>query len=115
MIRCIYRVIELCEGFGGKLANEEVPFDILEGPMIIIATLMLTVFHPGIVFRGGYWEASSWVIRTSSQGNKRILQSPEAAPEERALSTEKTSESLTPMSSDMEETFAAKPAAINKA
>lgn len=114
MIRCIYRVIELCEGFGGKLANEEVPFDILEGPMIIIATLMLTVFHPGIVFRGGYWEASSWVIRTSKQGIKKIAPSAEASHEEGALSTEKTAESLSPMSSDMEEPFAAKPAAIEK-
>lgn len=100
MIRCIYRVIELCEGFDGKLANEEVPFDILEGPMIIIATLMLTVFHPGIVFRGGYWEASSWVIRTSKEGNKRIVPSPEASHVAGAPSTEETKESLTPTSSD---------------
>jgi len=114
MIRCIYRVIELCEGFDGKLANEEVPFDILEGPMIIIATLMLTVFHPGTVFRGGYWEASSWVIRTSKQGNKKIAPSPKTSHEEAALSIEKTAESLTPMSSDMEEPFAAKSAASYK-
>lgn len=100
MIRCIYRVIELCEGFDGKLANEEVPFDILEGPMIIIATLMLTVFHPGIVFRGGYWEASSWVIRTSKRGNKKIAPSPEAFHVEGVPSTEETKESLIPTSSD---------------
>ncbi|KAI5242317.1 putative RTA1 domain protein [Aureobasidium subglaciale] len=106
MIRCIYRVIELCQGFGGKLANEEVPFDILEGPMIIIASICLTVFHPGFVFRGGYWEASSWVIRTSKKGGSRVKASPEAA--------EKTEASLTPMSSDMEEPFAAKPAVIGK-
>ncbi|KAI5249727.1 putative RTA1 domain protein [Aureobasidium subglaciale] len=104
MIRCIYRVVELCQGFGGQLANEEIPFDILEGPMIIIACICLTVFHPGFVFRGGYWEASSWVIRTSKKGGIHIKASPEAA-----LVTEKI-ESLSPMSSDSEEPFAARPA-----
>ncbi len=36
---------------------------ILEGPMIMIAVLAMTLFHQGIVFRGGYWEASDWRIR----------------------------------------------------
>lgn len=38
---------ELEEGFHGRLANDEVLFMILEGPMIIIATTALTAFHPG--------------------------------------------------------------------
>lgn len=33
---------------------------ILEGPMIMIAVLAMTVFHQGIMFRGGSWEASDW-------------------------------------------------------
>ena len=36
---------------------------ILEGPMIMVAVLAMTVFHQGIVFRGGYWEASDWRLR----------------------------------------------------
>ncbi len=36
---------------------------ILEGPMIMIAVLSMTIFHQGVVFRGGYWEASNWRIR----------------------------------------------------
>jgi hypothetical protein len=36
---------------------------VLEGPMIMIAVLGMTIFHQGIVFRGGYWEASNWRIR----------------------------------------------------
>lgn len=31
---------------------------ILEGPMIIIACVALTVFHPGICFRGRFGEAN---------------------------------------------------------
>jgi hypothetical protein len=53
-IRCIYRVAELWDGFGGKLANEEPTFMIFEGPMIILAVAALTVFHPGRVF-GDLW------------------------------------------------------------
>ncbi|KAF2144367.1 uncharacterized protein K452DRAFT_222702 [Aplosporella prunicola CBS 121167] len=53
-VRCCFRVAELNEGFNGELANDEVIFMILEGPMIILACACLTVFHPGISF-GGRW------------------------------------------------------------
>ena len=36
---------------------------VLEGPMIMTAVLAMTLFHQGIVFRGGYWEASDWRLR----------------------------------------------------
>jgi hypothetical protein len=57
-IRCIFRVAELQAGFSGPLANNETLFMILEGPMIIIAVLALTVFHPGLAFTGN-WAAIS--------------------------------------------------------
>lgn len=57
--RCIFRVLELNGGFNGPLANNEVTFMILEGPMIIIASAVLTVFHPGICFRGR-WHEADW-------------------------------------------------------
>jgi len=53
-VRCIYRVAELWDGFGGKLANHESTFMIFEGPMIIITVAAITVFHPGRVF-GDFW------------------------------------------------------------
>ena len=53
-IRSIYRVAELWEGFGGKLANDEATFMIFEGPMIILAVTAMTVFHPGRIF-GDLW------------------------------------------------------------
>jgi hypothetical protein len=52
-------VAELREGFDGPLANDEVTFMILEGAMMVIATLCLTVSHPGYCF-GGYWDQTSW-------------------------------------------------------
>jgi hypothetical protein len=47
LVRSCFRVAELNNGFGGKLANEEIPFMVLEGAMIILATSCLTLFHPG--------------------------------------------------------------------
>jgi len=49
-IRSVYRVAELWNGFGSHLANDEVSFMIFEGPMIIIAVMMMTAFHPGRIF-----------------------------------------------------------------
>ncbi|CAG9975247.1 unnamed protein product [Clonostachys byssicola] len=47
-VRCIFRVAELKDGFGSSLANDEVAFMILEGTMIAIASICLTVGHPGL-------------------------------------------------------------------
>lgn len=53
-IRCAYRVAELKDGFTSKLANDETAFMILEGPMIILAVLALSIWHPGRTL-GVYW------------------------------------------------------------
>lgn len=58
-IRCMYRCVELNQGFGGKLANDEVTFMVLEGPMIMIASALLTVWHPGFAFKGR-WTETAW-------------------------------------------------------
>jgi RTA1 like protein len=50
--RCVYRVAELSKGFSGTLfRNEEVTLMILEGTLISVASIALTVGHPGIAFR----------------------------------------------------------------
>lgn len=54
IIRCTFRAIELFDGFTGKLANDEVLYMILEPPMITIAVVALTIFHPGIGFQGAW-------------------------------------------------------------
>lgn len=50
--------MELSQGFGGKLANNEVEFMVLDGVMVILASSCLTVFHPGFGFQGRWNEAS---------------------------------------------------------
>jgi hypothetical protein len=62
LIRSIYRIVELQAGFQGSIASNEVAFMVLEGPMIIGASLVLTVLHPGLVFQGN-WRAANWTFR----------------------------------------------------
>lgn len=64
-VRSIFRVAELSQGFHGKLANQQVTFMILEGAMIAIAALALTIFHPGWSF-AGYWGEADFKMRKSS-------------------------------------------------
>jgi hypothetical protein len=56
-IRSCFRVAELSGGFRGPLANNEISFMILEGAMIVCASLCLTVLHPGVCFKGAWSEA----------------------------------------------------------
>lgn len=64
MVRSIFRLIELQEGFNGDLANDELTFMILEGPMIIIAAALLTAFHPGIALGRQLWDTAGFSLRT---------------------------------------------------
>jgi hypothetical protein len=62
-IRSVFRVVELSAGFSGKLANDEVTYMVLEGAMIIIASVALTVMHPGFGFGKQAWEEGDWHFR----------------------------------------------------
>jgi hypothetical protein len=64
--RSVYRVAELQQGFNGPIANDEVSFMILEGPMVILAVLVMTVLHPGIAF-GGKWSSAAWSVKQSGK------------------------------------------------
>jgi hypothetical protein len=57
LIRSLFRVVELRDGFQSKLAGNEVAFMVLEGGMIVVATICLTVFHPGHCL-GFSWKVS---------------------------------------------------------
>jgi len=61
-IRSVFRVAELSDGFHGPLDNEEVTYMILEGLMIITASLLLTSFHPGRCF-DGEWDGANFTLR----------------------------------------------------
>ena len=58
---------ELSQGFGSKLANQQVTFMILEGAMIVIASVTLTVLHPGMTFQGSWAKTDFSVWKSHKQ------------------------------------------------
>lgn len=50
LIRCIYRIPELTGGWRSEIMRNETEFIVLEGVMIVLSCLALTVFHPGYCF-----------------------------------------------------------------
>ena len=50
LVRCGYRIPELTGGWRSELMRNEAEFIALEGVMIVIAVLVLTIFHPGYCF-----------------------------------------------------------------
>lgn len=50
LIRCCYRIPELSGGWRNEVFRNELDFIVLDGVMMAIATLTLTVLHPGVFF-----------------------------------------------------------------
>lgn len=50
MVRSIFRLVELSQGWHGDLAKDEPAFLVLEGLMMILAVLALTILYPGFYF-----------------------------------------------------------------
>jgi len=50
LIRCIYRLPEMAGGWGNALMRNEQEFLLLDGMMLAIACVALTVFHPAYFF-----------------------------------------------------------------
>jgi hypothetical protein len=60
-IRSCFRVAELSGGFHGPLTNNQVSFMVLEGGMVAMACLALTILHPGVCFQGE-WRAVNFKV-----------------------------------------------------
>ena len=50
LARCAYRIPELSDGWRSELMRDELEFIVLEGVMIAVAVMVLTIFHPGYCF-----------------------------------------------------------------
>ncbi|KAJ7511374.1 RTA1 like protein-domain-containing protein [Mycena galericulata] len=46
-IRAVYRVIELSDGWTGRIIHTQVYFNVLDGAMITLAMITLNIAHPG--------------------------------------------------------------------
>lgn len=69
LIRTAFRVAELSQGFDSKIAKSETAFLILEGTMILVACLCLTIYHPGIAFQGRWVDADFSMKRKKNKGD----------------------------------------------
>lgn len=49
--RCVYRIAEMANGWKSAIMQDEPSFIALEGVVIAIATILLTVAHPGSTLR----------------------------------------------------------------
>ncbi|RAH70547.1 RTA1 domain-containing protein [Aspergillus aculeatinus CBS 121060] len=72
-VRSVFRVAELKGGFHSSLANNEVLFMTLEGAMIAIAVISLTVLHPGFCF-DGLWNQTRWSFRQSRDSEMQLIE-----------------------------------------
>ncbi|KAH7122828.1 RTA1 like protein-domain-containing protein [Dendryphion nanum] len=68
-IRTCYRVAELSGGFESDLAENETAFLILEGAVLAIGVLALTIFHPGLAFKGR-WAEANFELRKTKKGQQ---------------------------------------------
>ncbi|KAH8681085.1 RTA1 like protein-domain-containing protein [Xylariales sp. PMI_506] len=50
LIRCIYRIAEMSGGWGSTIMRDQPSFIVLEGFMILIPVILLTMFTPGFLF-----------------------------------------------------------------
>jgi RTA1 like protein len=69
-VKSVFRCAELRDGFKGQLANDEMTSMILEGAIILIAVGLLTVWHPGLAFRGK-WTNAAWSVRSGAKESRK--------------------------------------------
>ncbi|KAJ7096974.1 RTA1 like protein [Mycena crocata] len=48
-IRSIYRIVELADGWTGRIITTEVYFNILDGGMVVLAIYTMNIAHPGLL------------------------------------------------------------------
>ncbi|KOS23146.1 Sphingoid long-chain base transporter RSB1 [Escovopsis weberi] len=49
-IRCIYRIAEMAGGWGNTIMQDEPSFLVLDSSLMLVASAILTIVHPGIFF-----------------------------------------------------------------
>lgn len=53
-VRCVYRLVELSEGWSGYLITHEEFVMTLDGLQVLITCIILVLFHPGLIFGKGF-------------------------------------------------------------
>ncbi|KIX97475.1 uncharacterized protein Z520_06927 [Fonsecaea multimorphosa CBS 102226] len=74
LIRCSFRVAELSHGFGSAIANDETKFMVLDGAMMALAVLALSVGHPGPALGEVMWAQGGFKLLPRSKRPKKTRQ-----------------------------------------
>lgn len=74
LVRCVFRLAELSEGFKGELANNEALFLLLDSAMMVLCVSVLTAAHPGLVLKGTWalGQASVWEKRKNNTSGEEL-------------------------------------------
>ncbi|KAH8654035.1 RTA1 like protein-domain-containing protein [Tricladium varicosporioides] len=72
-VRCIYRIPEMAGGWGNKLMRNEVEFMILDGAMVAIAAILMTIGFPGAYFPSISSRAATGNRKTNSTDDELQL------------------------------------------
>lgn len=67
MVRSVYRVIELAQGWNGALIKDETLFFVLEGVMVTVAVLVFGPLHPGWCFQESYRSSKETKTETETE------------------------------------------------
>ncbi|KAI0825085.1 RTA1-domain-containing protein [Trametes gibbosa] len=69
IIRSVYRMIELIDGFTGKIIQTEIYFNVFDGAMVVCAIYTLNILHPGWLLERVYREPSMMLRAMSPSGS----------------------------------------------
>ncbi|CZT50930.1 related to phospholipid-translocating ATPase [Rhynchosporium secalis] len=70
LTRCIYRIPEMAGGWKNHLMRDEIGFMILDGAMIAIACILMTVAFPGIYFPGMAGQSKAKKEKKNTNGDE---------------------------------------------
>lgn len=75
LIRCIFRIAELWDGWSSKIMSNETDFIVFEGVMVVVAAILLTLVNPGWGIGDGEswgnfkWKSEEKNVESTSSGN----------------------------------------------
>lgn len=73
LVRCIYRIVELADGYFGPNFRHEPEFIGLEGAVMCVAVVCLVIGHPGPAFRRSDESRSGKEFTSDEEANESIL------------------------------------------
>ncbi|KAK7064938.1 RTA1 like protein-domain-containing protein [Favolaschia claudopus] len=73
VVRSIYRLIELSDGWTGRIIRTEVYFNVLDGAMITLAIFTLNFIHPGIFLMPTLSEKGSEGLTNSAHSAMELV------------------------------------------